>query len=71
MLNLKSAKNFSLMNADPELKKKVGVVKSKMAVESDLNDLSLEDKMKRHQCLIAALKEYAIMLDVCKRGGTA
>lgn len=26
--------------------------------------------MKRHQCLIAALKEYAIMLDVCKRGGT-
>ena len=26
--------------------------------------------MKRHQCLISALKEYAIMLDVCKRGGT-
>ena len=25
--------------------------------------------MKRHQSLVAALNEYAIMLDVCKRNG--
>ena len=49
--------------------KKTGKVTAKMQTVTEFDDLSLADKMKRHQCLVAALNEFGIMMDVLKRNG--
>lgn len=41
-----------------------------MQTVTEFDDLSLSDKMKRHQCLVAALNEFSIMMDVLKRSGS-
>jgi len=59
---IKSIAHTAFVSAD--LLKKTGVVLKKMQTITEFDDLSLIDKMKRHQCLIAALNEYSIMMDV-------
>jgi hypothetical protein len=59
--------NFNKALFDGELLKKTGKVIAKMQNITEFDDLSLIDKMKRHQCLIAALNEFSIMMDVLKR----